>query len=128
MVITGHVHAYERTFPVYRNVTVADATTYFVIGDGGNAEGHQTHYWPQPAWSAYRNGTQYGHASLSLMNKTHALWKVSGTLEIVSFARPWGAHPHSSSVRQWHRNVDGEAATRDSAYVCNSLYGNAICS
>lgn len=39
LVFAGHVHAYERMYPVYRNVTAPGATTYINIGDGGNREG-----------------------------------------------------------------------------------------
>ena len=58
----GHVHAYERSYPVYRDEVVSDGTVYITIGDGGNAEGHASEYvYPTPGWSAFRNGTQYGH-------------------------------------------------------------------
>jgi UDP-2,3-diacylglucosamine pyrophosphatase LpxH len=39
LMFAGHVHAYERTFPVYKNVVTTGATTYLNIGDGGNREG-----------------------------------------------------------------------------------------
>lgn len=63
IVLCGHVHAYERTHPVYQDVTdYKDGITYVVVGDAANDEGHASNYTlPHPAWSAYRNGTQYGH-------------------------------------------------------------------
>lgn len=63
IVICGHVHAYERSHPVYHNVVdYTNGVTYVVVGDGANDEGHAaTYIKPTPAWSAFRNGTQYGH-------------------------------------------------------------------
>ena len=69
IVFSGHVHAYERTYPVYKNRTDKYAPVYITIGDGGNLEGLDNKYYEQPKWSAYRNGTQYGHGILSLINK-----------------------------------------------------------
>ena len=63
-VISGHVHAYQRSHPVYKGEVAADgskAPVYVVLGDGGNREGHALGYaTPQPAWSAYKNDTQFG--------------------------------------------------------------------
>ena len=103
MVYAGHVHAYERSHPVYANTTVGDGITYINIGDGGNAEGHATSYYETPSWSAYHNGTQYGHGVMKLFNKTHMGWA-------------------------WHRNVDGEVVIMDEVYICNPFFGLAICS
>jgi hypothetical protein len=92
----GHVHAYERTYPVYLNETKPDGVVYITIGDAGNREGHASNYYdPAPEWSAFRNGTQYGHGILDVINNTHAEW-------------------------QWHRNIDGEFTYKDSYVLCNS--------
>lgn len=83
--------------------TLDDGVVYVTIGDGGNYEGHAAKYWPQPSWSSFRNGTQYGHASFTVVNTTHSLW-------------------------QWHRNLDGAKVTRDEAYVCNAItHGRTVC-
>ena len=88
-VFAGHVHAYERTHSVYQNATVSDGIVYINIGDAGNAEGHSaTYYEPAPAWSAYRNGTQFGHGELRIEDAHNAVWS-------------------------WFRNVDGEYVNRD---------------
>ena len=64
IVICGHVHAYERTYPVFNGtVDYKNGITYIVAGDAANFEGHDAEYLPKPAWSAYRNGTQYGHGA-----------------------------------------------------------------
>lgn len=76
IVISGHVHAYERMHPVYQNVSQADgAPTYIVVGDGGNREGHAEKYREQPSWSAFRNGLEFGHGRLVIANGTHMRWE-----------------------------------------------------
>ena len=98
VVLSGLVHAYERTLPVYDNATVQDpldpATVYFNIGDGGNREGHNTDYLQLPDWSAFRDGTQFGHSRIELLNATHA-----------RFA--------------WMRNADAEFKEGDSTTLVN---------
>jgi len=100
LVLTGHVHAYERTYPVYNNNTVSDGVVYVVIGDGGNQEGHAYGYFDQPSWSAFRNGTQYGHGEIHVYNNTHMMW-------------------------EWHRNVDHNPIVKDQTVICNSALGYA---
>lgn len=102
LVFTGHVHAYERTYPVFKNETRADGVVYVTIGDGGNREGHAATYYEQPAWSAYRNGTQYGHGQLSLWSKDKLTWR-------------------------WFRNVDGQIFSKDELLLCNSAFGPVTC-
>lgn len=103
-VFAGHVHAYERTHAVYNNVTDSKGITYINIGDAGNAEGHSSSYYePAPSWSAYRNGTQFGHGELSVINATSSVWR-------------------------WFRNVDGEYVSRDELWLCNSFKtGSSVC-
>jgi acid phosphatase type 7 len=105
MVFTGHVHAYERSHPVYQGIKTADGPVHLVIGDGGNAEGHSnTYVEPIPSWSAYRNGTQFGHGVIHFYNESHMEW-------------------------QWHRNIDHEPVVTDSYVLCNTALGmNADCS
>ena len=102
MVFAGHVHAYEATHPVFQNVTKDDGIVYVTIGDAGNAEGHASTYYEQPSWSAFRNGTQYGHGILTVVNSSTLVW-------------------------EWHRNVDGEFVVVDKRTICNSAFGNVNC-
>lgn len=97
IVFTGHVHAYERTYPVFQNETRSDGVVYITIGDGGNREGHADGYKPQPSWSAYRNGSQYGHGELNLLSKDKLSWS-------------------------WLRNVDGEVVGKDEIKLCNTAF------
>ncbi len=91
-VFAGHVHAYERSVPVYNNTLTPDAPVYIVIGDGGNREGLAPNYVnPAPAWSAFRQAS-YGHGIIDVVNSTHALWT-------------------------WHRNQDDESVVTDSTWL-----------
>ena len=66
MVFCGHVHAYERSHPVYQGEVTGCAPTYINIGDGGNREGLAgTYINPQPAWSAFREPS-FGHGHLEV--------------------------------------------------------------
>ena len=45
---TGHVHAYERTFPVNNYVVDPCGVRYLTVGDGGNIEGLYKTFAAQP--------------------------------------------------------------------------------
>jgi len=83
--IWGHMHCYERTYPVYNNTVTngvssfhmyqnANATVHFTIGTAG-AVISEKFEMPQPSWSAFRNGTllesPYGFGVLKIYNNTH---------------------------------------------------------
>lgn len=102
IVLSGHVHAYERTYPVYRNITNNNGIVYITIGNGGNLEGLDNKYYEQPSWSAFRNGTNYGHGILSIINREKLVWK-------------------------WYRNEDKKFIFRDEVILCNSIFGNTNC-
>jgi len=81
----GHMHCYERTYPVYNNVPTQtsgnvyvnpQATTHLVIGTSG-ALINEKFAEPPPVWSAKRTGTledsydSYGYGYLHVFNRTH---------------------------------------------------------
>jgi len=77
LVMSGHVHTYERLRGVSLDGKCNDrAPVYITLGDGGN---HEKLYdeWqdPQPPISAYRNGSYYGYGGLRFYNRSHALWQ-----------------------------------------------------
>lgn len=81
LVFNGHVHSYERSFPVYNNTVDDCGTVHIVVGDGGNYEGpalYEGHPpgWrqPQPLWSAFREAS-YGPGLLTIYNSSHAEWR-----------------------------------------------------
>ncbi|GMI08223.1 hypothetical protein TrLO_g382 [Triparma laevis f. longispina] len=81
----GHIHAYERTYPVNTNGTFTDhdsvsvnedgvevytnpsATTYLVLGMAG--AGHLGEEWPEPEWSA-QHFEEYGYARFEFTNSS----------------------------------------------------------
>jgi len=86
LVMTGHVHAYERTHPVYKSVVTPGAPVYMNVGSGANSEGAQSS-WDQNIsdWSAFRDGLSSGHAVIRVVNATYVAveWHrlgVSGTV------------------------------------------------
>lgn len=84
IVFTGHVHAYERTLPVYQNKTDPCGPVHITIGDGGNREGPAVPWatpatpapplYGQPEWSAVREFA-FGYGRLRLRNATFAEWE-----------------------------------------------------
>ena len=71
----GHVHAYERSHPVYNGTVTPGAMLEINIGDGGNREVLEEDDWlpTQPAWSAFRHNG-FGHGIMQTLNSTHAVW------------------------------------------------------
>ncbi|XP_024972364.1 purple acid phosphatase-like [Cynara cardunculus var. scolymus] len=105
VVLSGHVHAYERTGRV-SNIAYnienglctprndGSAPVYITIGDGGNQEGLLYEMVePQPKYSAYREPS-FGHGIFDIKNRTHAYFG-------------------------WHRNQDGYAVEADSLWFQN---------
>jgi len=76
IVFSGHVHSYERSFPVASGSVDTCGITHIVVGDSGNLEGPAVgDGWkePQPEWSAFREGS-FGAGHLTVLNATHAIW------------------------------------------------------
>jgi hypothetical protein len=96
LIFSGHVHAYERTYPVAFNKTTKDAPTYIIIGDGGNREGHAEQYASWQNWSAFRNASDFGHGRVQVLNKTHLKW-------------------------EWHINDENEWIVSDSVLLVNPV-------
>jgi len=92
VVMVGHVHAYERTAPVYANRTRCDGPIHIVIGDAGNHEGPACGRHPQqPDWAVFQEYS-FGHGTLSIPNATHARWS-------------------------WHRNQDRQDVFADDVWI-----------
>ena len=72
MVLSGHVHSYERTHPVADMVANEMGAVHLNLGCGGNREGASFDYeQPQPEWSAFRESS-FGIGTLRIVNATHA--------------------------------------------------------
>jgi len=75
LVISGHVHSYERTKPVRNFAPDECGPVYVVVGDGGNYEGPALPWGEtQPSWSAFREAS-FGTATLEIANATTAVWR-----------------------------------------------------
>eukprot|EP00753_Platysulcus_tardus_P017867 PLAT6611.1.p2 GENE.PLAT6611.1~~PLAT6611.1.p2 ORF type:complete len:419 (+),score=209.41 PLAT6611.1:18-1274(+) len=77
VVVSGHIHAYERTRPLHFGDVVEAGSeqhgiVYLTVGNGGNGEGLY-HSWeePQPPLSAAR-ASEFGHVRFEVHNATHA--------------------------------------------------------
>lgn len=73
LAVVGHVHAYERTFPVYDYHVTPGATVYVTAGNGGSPEGVASGWHHSPEWSAFRY-SEWGHSRIHFYNATHAHW------------------------------------------------------
>jgi hypothetical protein len=72
LVLAGHLHAYERTEPLFAGVHHPCGPIHLTLGDGGNREGAALPWrYPPPSWSAFREGT-FGVGGLTIVNATHA--------------------------------------------------------
>ncbi len=98
LVISGHVHSYERTFSTYDNELDPCGPVYVVIGDGGNYEGPANPWRVEddtesgaPVWSAFRESS-FGIGGFEIFNSTHAYFS-------------------------WHRNACGSDS--ESTYYMN---------
>ncbi|KAG7389626.1 hypothetical protein PHYPSEUDO_010023 [Phytophthora pseudosyringae] len=98
VVVAGHVHAYERSHPVYKEQVIEDGPVYVVLGDAGNREGlAPTYFDPQPEWSAFRQA-DYGFSLLNVANRTHA------------------------SMQWFEDRAEGDAILRDTVILTTSKY------
>ena len=76
----GHIHSYERTFPVYNNTLDECGIITLNLGDGGNYEGAYVPWRIEndtadgaPVWSAFRESS-FGVGDLTIVNSTHAYY------------------------------------------------------
>ncbi|XP_031249538.1 purple acid phosphatase 18 [Pistacia vera] len=92
VVLSGHVHAYERSKRINKGKPDPCGAVHITIGDGGNKEGLARKYKnPQPEWSVFREAS-FGHGELKIANSTHAFWS-------------------------WHRNDDDEPIKSDEVWI-----------
>jgi hypothetical protein len=102
IVFNGHVHDYERTYPVYRNETDIHGPVYITIGNAGNLEGLDNKYYDEPKWSAFRNGTEYGYGKLTIIDEKRLFWS-------------------------WYINDGKQMFPRDKSLLCNSVFNLINC-
>jgi len=93
LLITAHVHNYERDAAIYKNKTVKSdyddlhihinpkAPIHIVSGNAGNYEGHNdpVSHTPQE-WARYLSN-DYGYARIVVHNSTHLYWEQFSALD-----------------------------------------------
>jgi hypothetical protein len=86
MFIVGHIHAYERTYPIYQNRSTSrhydnpKSTVYMTVGTGGNVE-RRTTQWVPAEWSAFTYDKEWGYSIMSFsQSETQDIleWKFYG--------------------------------------------------
>merc|ERR1712050_829248 len=95
VVLTGHIHMYERMHPVFDLKLSCEGPTHIMVGDGGNREGPACPWsHKEPQFLAFREFS-FGYGLLTLKNETEAVWR-------------------------WHRNQDDDYHVGDEVVVTRS--------
>lgn len=99
-IISGHDHAYMRSYPMYKEAVdpTGKAPIYFTLGAAGNREQHSSgfrHEEPED-WVAQRDICDYGYGHLFLPNATHARfnWVRDGVSDMGIIDHVWLTNPH----------------------------------
>jgi len=71
IVFTGHVHAYERTVPIYKGVENPLGPVYITNGAGGTEEGLANTWIDKAPWTAFRQSDSWGIGLVKVYNATH---------------------------------------------------------
>lgn len=75
LVITAHVHSYQRIYPVYKGERNTSAPVYIVNGAAGSKEQLDPGWEvPSPSWSAF-NFTGYGYGIITVEDKQALTWQ-----------------------------------------------------
>jgi len=78
--LTGHVHAYARTYPVYQNSVTSTSfnnppsTVHITAGGAGNREGITAFPSQKPSWYAGGNDVTYGFGTFVVNSDTSLTW------------------------------------------------------
>ncbi len=82
LVITGHNHVYERTYPMPNGDPEGSGTTYVTTGASGTS--FYTFEEPQPEWMAFRQNTTYGTFVFEIKeNHIHCRYKTLGSGDVI---------------------------------------------
>jgi len=75
LVLSGHVHAYERSLPMRHGKLAECGQVYIVVGDGGNREEASLFDSKKkiPDWSAFRQSS-FGFGSLEVIDENKSKW------------------------------------------------------
>lgn len=76
LVLNGHVHAYERTHPVFEGRAQAGGLVHITTGISGSSQGLYGRWAEKPEWSAFRESVSNGFGYLEFHNRTHLVWRL----------------------------------------------------
>ena len=75
LVVSGHIHAYQRTKNVAFDKEDPSGPVHVVVGAGGRQVQADFRQEEPESWLAVRDATRYGYGTFEIFNKTHAQWK-----------------------------------------------------
>ena len=134
VVMNGHVHAYERSHPVFNNTANPCGITHLVLGDGGNYENAFVPWiTPKAPWSAFREAS-FGVASLNIISASQAnyTWHRHACGSISPGSPNFNQNFSTSCVTPLDnsanvmRSVDSFILTRPPAYLCPNRYVSSV--
>ena len=136
IVMNGHVHAYERSYPVYNNTVDPCGITHLVLGDGGNYENAYVPWIvPQSSWSAFREAS-FGVASLNVISASQATYTwhrhACGGNHTGTAANNYNQNFNTSCVSGGDNSatvaqaVDTYTLTRPTAATCPNRYISSV--
>ena len=117
VVISGHVHSYERTSAVYNNELDECGPTYLNVGDGGNYEGVYVPWRDPEVWTVFRESS-FGIGRMTIHNEStisfdwnrHACQNIS---DITDYAINWDWESCISYASYW--NLTGTYTAYDNS-------------
>ena len=116
-VLSGHLHAYMRTEPVFKGKLDKKGPIHIILGNGGRQANSPYYNKERPEeWVAVRDHTTYGYGTLDFVNATHAkyVW-VQTDANDISTAKV-KVYEEDSTTRAKDRGV------KDKVYLKNQLY------
>ena len=134
IVMNGHVHAYERSFPVYNNTMNPCGAVHLVLGDAGNYKNADVPWnMPQKSWSAFREAS-FGVASLTILSSTTAniTWHRHACGSATGGAPTYNQNFSSSCVTPGDnsaniaQSVDTVLLTKPSMATCPNRYVSSV--
>ena len=116
-VLSGHLHAYQRTHPVNNGTLDQKGPMHIILGNGGR-QANTPYYRRKPeSWVAVRDHTTYGYGTLDFVNATHARYEwIQTDVNDVSTQKVRLEEGGANVDKAKHRGI------RDKIFVRNQLY------
>mmetsp|Transcript_104738 Transcript_104738/g.305810 ORF Transcript_104738/g.305810 Transcript_104738/m.305810 type:complete len:652 (+) Transcript_104738:89-2044(+) len=125
LVINGHVHAYERTHPVFNFTLNSCGPRYHTVGDGGNYEGPDAQWLKEREhnyFSAFREAS-FGAAVLTIHDEHRATWEWRRSACARSVPEEVPGHPHYAADFDAHdcTTSGDDSSSRDVPVDLNTI-------